>query len=105
MLHASMEDWEVGKYFYETLSVCTQAPWLLMQNWEITINTIHEDTVVIWREVNPNTANRLIAFSPQYSQTRLIRTLLTRHFRLIRHGNLKTLKPLLLTPMLNLPFN
>ena len=40
-----------------------------------------------------------------YSQTRLIRTLLIRHFRLIRRGNLKTLKPLPLTPMLNQPFN
>ena len=35
-----------------------------------------------------------------YSQTRLIR-----HFRFIRRGNLKTLKPLPLTPMLNQPFN
>ena len=41
----------------------------------------------------------------QYSQTRLIRTLLIRHFRLIRQGNLKTLKPLPLTPMLNQPFS
>ena len=40
-----------------------------------------------------------------YSETRLIRTLLIRHFRLIRRGNLKTLKPLPLTPMLNQPFN
>ena len=40
-----------------------------------------------------------------YSQTRLIRTLLIRHFRLIHRGNLKTLKPLPLTPMLNQPFN
>ena len=35
------------------------------------------------------------------SRTRLIRTLLIRHFRLVRRGNLKTLKPLPLTPMLN----
>ena len=41
----------------------------------------------------------------RYSQTRLIRTLLIRHFHLIRRGNLKTLKPLPLTPMLNQPFN
>ena len=40
-----------------------------------------------------------------YSQTRLIRLLLIRHFRLIRRGNLKTLKPLSLTLMLNQPFN
>ena len=40
-----------------------------------------------------------------YSQTRLIRTLLIRHFRLIRPGNLKTLKALSLTPMLNYPLN
>ena len=40
-----------------------------------------------------------------YSQTHLIRTLLIRHFRLIRQGNLKTLKPLPLTPMLNQTFN
>ena len=42
--------------------------------------------------------------SIEYSQTRLIRTLLI-HFCLIRRGNLKTLKPLPLTPMLNQPFN
>ena len=41
----------------------------------------------------------------RYSQTHLIRSLLIRHFRLIRQGNLKTLKALSLTPMLNLPFN
>ena len=40
-----------------------------------------------------------------YSQTRLIRTLLIRHFCLIHRRNLKTLKPLPLTPMLNQPFN
>ena len=40
-----------------------------------------------------------------YSQTHLIRTLLIHHFWLIRQGNLKTLKPLPLTPMLNQPFN
>ena len=40
-----------------------------------------------------------------YSETPLIRCLLIRHFRLIRRGNLKTLKPLPLTPMLNQPFN
>ena len=39
----------------------------------------------------------------KYSQTRLIRTLLIRHFRLIRRGNLKTSQSLLLTPMLNQP--
>ena len=39
----------------------------------------------------------------QYSQTRLIRTLLIRHFCLICRGNLKTLKPLPLTPMFNQP--
>ena len=43
--------------------------------------------------------------STLYSQARLIRTLLIRHFHLIRQGNLKTLKPLPLTPMLNQPFN
>ena len=37
----------------------------------------------------------------QYCQTRLIRTLLIRHFCLICWGNLKTLKALSLTPMLN----
>ena len=40
-----------------------------------------------------------------YSLTCFIRTLLIRHFRLIRQGNLKTSKPLPLTPMLNQPFN
>ena len=40
-----------------------------------------------------------------YSQIRLIRTHLIRHFRLIHQGNSKTLKPLPLTPMLNEPFN
>ena len=40
-----------------------------------------------------------------YSQTRLIRTLLIRHFCLIRRGILKTSKALSLTPMLNQPFN
>ena len=39
------------------------------------------------------------------SQTCLIRTLLIRHFRLIRWGNLKTLKALSLTPVLNYPLN
>ena len=39
------------------------------------------------------------------SQTRLIRTHLIRHFRLIRQGNLKTLKALSLTPVLNYPLN
>ena len=34
-----------------------------------------------------------------YSQTRLIHTLLIHHFCIIRQGNLKTLKPLLVTPM------
>ena len=40
-----------------------------------------------------------------YSQTRVIRTLLIRHFRLNHGGNLKTLKSLPLTPILNNPFN
>ena len=40
-----------------------------------------------------------------YSQTRLIQSLLIRHFRLICRGNLKTLKALSLTPMLNQPFD
>ena len=40
-----------------------------------------------------------------YRQTRLIRTLLIHQFRLIRRGNLKTLKVLSLTPMLNESFN
>ena len=40
-----------------------------------------------------------------YSQARLIRTLLIRHFRLIHLGNLKTLKALSLTPMINYPLN
>ena len=40
-----------------------------------------------------------------YSQTHLIQTLLIHHFCLIHWGNLKTLKPLPLTPMLNQPFN
>ena len=38
-----------------------------------------------------------------YSQTRLILALLIRHFRLIRQGNFKTLKPLQLTSMLVSP--
>ena len=37
-----------------------------------------------------------------YSQTRLIRPLLIRHFRLIRRDPLKSLS---LTPMLNQPFS
>ena len=41
----------------------------------------------------------------KYSQTRLIRTLSIRHFRLIHRGNLNTLKALPLTPMLNYPLN
>ena len=40
----------------------------------------------------------------KYSQARLIRTLLIRHFRLIQ-GNLKTMKVLSLMPMLNYPLN
>ena len=44
-------------------------------------------------------------FILRYSQTRLIRTLLIRHFCLIRQGNLRTLKPLPLTPMLDQPFS
>ena len=49
--------------------------------------------------------HQLWANSWKYSRTHLIRTLLICHFRLIRRGNLKTLKPLPLTPMLNEPFN
>ena len=40
-----------------------------------------------------------------YCHTRLIRTLLIRHFYLIRRGNLKTLKALSLMLMLNYPLN
>ena len=52
--------------------------------------------------------NSRVVFSHEnliYSQTRLIRTLLIRHFRLIRRGNLNMLKALSITPMLNYPLN
>ena len=51
-----------------------------------------------------------LVFTPRgsfmrYSQTRLIRTLLICHFGLIHCENLKTLKAISLTPMLNYPLN
>ena len=51
------------------------------------------------------TIRECLTVQGEHSQIRLIRNLLIRHFHLIRPGNLKTLKPLLLTPMLNKPFN
>ena len=42
---------------------------------------------------------------PVYSHTCLIRTFLIRHFRLIRPGNLTTVKALSSTSMLSQPFN
>ena len=44
-------------------------------------------------EINVN----VVLVPYEYSQTCVIRTLLIRHFHLICGGNLKTLKPLLLT--------
>ena len=51
------------------------------------------------------TARLVVLLFPKYSQTRLIRTLLIRHFRLICWENLETLKALSLTLMLNYPLN
>ena len=47
----------------------------------------------------------IYVYEKDYSQTRLIRTLLICHFRLICQGNLKFLKALSLTPVLNYPLN
>ena len=75
-----------------------QRYWMLFQKRNITSGTTTSE-IHKFRGQKPSCAHR------NYSQTRLIRTLLIHHFRLIRRGNLKTLKVLSLKQILNQPFN